>query len=122
MYRGSNDGEDTGTNRGVESTLNNFIADGQRYALSKQTNKEIDLGVMNAGGVRADLKEGDVTYKDIFAVQPFGNSVITAEVSGEDFIKALENQWKPGQSRPRLALGLSSNCLLYTSPSPRDRG
>ena len=109
MYRGSNDGEDTGTNRGVESTLNNFIADGQRYAMSKQTNKEIDLGVMNAGGVRADLKEGDVTYKDIFAVQPFGNSVITAEVSGEDFIKALENQWKPGQSRPRLALGLSSN-------------
>ena len=109
MYRGSDEGKDTGTNRGVESTLNNFIADGQRYALSKQTNKEIDLGVMNAGGVRADLKEGDVTYKDIFAVQPFGNYVITAEVSGEDFIKALENQWKPGQSRPRLALGLSSN-------------
>lgn len=109
MYRGSDEGKDTGTNRGVESTLNNFIADGQRYALSKQTDKDIEIGVMNAGGVRADLKEGDVAYKDIFAVQPFGNSVITAEVSGEDFIKALENQWKPGQSRPRLALGLSSN-------------
>lgn len=112
MYRGSDEGKGTGTNRGVESTLNNFIADGQRYALSKQTNKEIDLGVMNAGGVRADLREGDVTYKDIFAVQPFGNSVITAEVSGADFITALENQWKPGQSRPRLALGLSNNVTV----------
>lgn len=112
MYRGSDEGKDTGTNRGVESTLNNFIADGQRYALSKQTDKDIEIGVMNAGGVRADLKQGDVSYQDIFAVQPFGNYVITAEVSGADFITALENQWKPGQSRPRLALGLSNNVTV----------
>ncbi|WP_175973060.1 bifunctional metallophosphatase/5'-nucleotidase [Corynebacterium sp. Marseille-Q2823] len=112
MYRGSDEGKDTGSNRGVESTLNNFIADGQRYALAKPAGKDIEIGVMNAGGVRADLKEGDVTYQDIFAVQPFGNSVITAEVSGADFITALENQWKPGQSRPRLALGLSNNVTV----------
>lgn len=112
MYRGSDEGKDTGTNRGVESTLNNFIADGQRFALSKQTDKDIEIGVMNAGGVRADLKQGDVSYQDIFAVQPFGNSVITAEVSGAAFITALENQWKPGQSRPRLALGLSNNVTV----------
>ncbi|OHO56026.1 bifunctional metallophosphatase/5'-nucleotidase [Corynebacterium sp. HMSC035E02] len=112
MYRGSDEGKDTGSNRGVESTLNNFIAEGQRYALAKPAGKDIEIGVMNAGGVRADLKEGDVTYQDIFAVQPFGNSVITAEVSGADFITALENQWKPGQSRPRLALGLSNNVTV----------
>ncbi|MFG6302681.1 bifunctional metallophosphatase/5'-nucleotidase, partial [Corynebacterium hesseae] len=45
MYRGSDEGKDTGTNRGVESTLNNFIADGQRFALSKQTDKDIEIGV-----------------------------------------------------------------------------
>ncbi len=112
MYRGSDEGKDTGTNRGVESTLNNFIAEGQRFALAKLAGKDIEIGVMTAGGVRADLKEGDVTYQDIFSVQPFGNSVITAEVSGADFITALENQWKPGQSRPRLALGLSNNVTV----------
>ena len=108
LFRGSDEGAEAGSNRGVESTLNNFIADGQRYAMSKQVGEDIEIGVMNAGGVRADLKGGDVTYKDIFEVQPFGNSVITAKISGEEFIKALENQWQEG-SRPRLAMGLSNN-------------
>ena len=108
LFRGSDEGAEPGSNRGVESTLNNFIADGQRYAMSKQVGEDIEIGVMNAGGVRADLKGGDVTYKDIFEVQPFGNSVITAKISGEEFIKALENQWQEG-SRPRLAMGLSNN-------------
>ena len=76
--------------------------------MSKQVGKDIEIGVMNAGGVRADLKGGDVTYKDIFEVQPFGNSVITAKISGEEFINALDNQWQEG-SRPRLAMGLSNN-------------
>ncbi|MCG7454265.1 bifunctional metallophosphatase/5'-nucleotidase [Corynebacterium tuberculostearicum] len=108
LFRGSDENADSGSNRGVESTLNNFIADGQRYAMSKQVGEDIEIGVMNAGGVRADLKGGDVTYKDIFEVQPFGNSVITAKISGEEFINALENQWQEG-SRPRLAMGLSNN-------------
>ncbi|MBK4141510.1 bifunctional metallophosphatase/5'-nucleotidase [Corynebacterium macginleyi] len=109
LFRGSDEGRDSGSNRGVESTLNNFIAEGQRYALSKQVGQDIDLGVMNAGGVRADLQGGDVTYKDIFEVQPFGNSIMTAKVSGKDFITALENQWQADSSRPRLAMGLSNN-------------
>ncbi|MCZ9299725.1 bifunctional metallophosphatase/5'-nucleotidase [Corynebacterium marquesiae] len=108
LFRGSDEGAEAGSNRGVESTLNNFIAEGQRYAMSEQVGKDIEIGVMNAGGVRADLKGGDVTYKDIFEVQPFGNSVITAKISGEDFINALENQWQEG-SRPRLAMGISNN-------------
>lgn len=112
LFRGADEGAEPGSNRGVESTLNNYIADGQRYALSKQTGKEIDLGVMNAGGVRADLKAGEVTYKDIFAVQPFGNSVITGTVSGQELINALENQWQPGSERERLAMGLSNNVTV----------
>lgn len=120
LFRGSDEGAEAGSNRGVESTLNNFIADGQRYAMSKQVGEDIEIGVMNAGGVRADLKGGDVTYKDIFEVQPFGNSVITAKISGEEFIKALENQWQEG-SRPRLAMGLSNNVqVVYDQKAGKD--
>ena len=36
LFRGSDEGAEPGSNRGVESTLNNFIAEGQRYAMSKQ--------------------------------------------------------------------------------------
>ena len=45
MFRGSDEGGEPGSNRGVESTLNNYIADGQRYALSQQIGKDIDLGI-----------------------------------------------------------------------------
>lgn len=109
LYRGSDEGKDSGSNRGVESTLNNFIADGQRYAMAKTTGKTIDIAVMNAGGVRADLPAGDISYENIFTVQPFGNSVAYGTITGADFITALENQWQPGNSRPRLAMGVSNN-------------
>ncbi|OFT44429.1 bifunctional metallophosphatase/5'-nucleotidase [Corynebacterium sp. HMSC06G04] len=109
LFRGSDEGKGSGSNRGVESTLNNFIAQAQRKSVAKAVGKEIDLGVMNAGGVRADLPAGEVTYKDVFTVQPFGNAVAYCKVSGADLIKALENQWQEGASRPRLAMGLSDN-------------
>ena len=109
LFRGSDEGKEPGSNRGVESTLNNFIAQAQRDSVAKAVGKDIDLGVMNAGGVRADLPAGEVTYKDVFTVQPFGNSVAYGKVSGADLIKALENQWQDGASRPRLAMGLSDN-------------
>lgn len=117
MYRGSDEGKASGTNRGVESTLNNYIAQAQRVSMSKATGREIDFGVMNAGGVRADLPAGPVTNKDVFTVQPFGNEVAYGTISGADFIKALENQWKPGESRPRLAMGVSDNVAVSYDPT-----
>ncbi|MEX3514047.1 bifunctional UDP-sugar hydrolase/5'-nucleotidase [Corynebacterium sp. LK2536] len=116
MFRGSDEGKEPGSNRGVESTLNNFIAEGQRVSMSKQVDKDIDLGLMNAGGVRADLKGGKVTYQDIFEVQPFGNSIAYGTITGQDLVDALENQWQPGNSRPRLALGLSENVSVAYDP------
>nr|WP_306430082.1 5'-nucleotidase C-terminal domain-containing protein [Corynebacterium phoceense] len=109
MFRGSDEGKDSGSNRGVESTLNNFIAQAQRASVAKATGKTIDLGVMNAGGVRADLDKGETTYEEVFTVQPFGNSVAYGKISGKDLIQAFENQWQPGNSRPRLSLGVSDN-------------
>ena len=116
MFRGSDEGKEPGSNRGVESTLNNFIAEGQRVSMSKQVDKDIDLGLMNAGGVRADLKGGKVTYQDIFEVQPFGNSIAYGTITGQNLVDALENQWQPGNSRPRLALGLSKNVSVAYDP------
>lgn len=121
MFRGSDEGKDSGSNRGVESTLNNFLAQASLVALEQVTGQDIDFGVMNAGGVRADLAAGDVTYSEAFAVQPFGNGIAYAEFSGEEILKALENQWKAeGEKRPRLSMGLSQNVsYTYNPEAPR---
>ena len=117
--RGSNPGAEPGSNRGSESTANNMLAESNLRAMNGFLGEDvIDLGVMNAGGVRADLLAGDVTYEDAMTVQPFGNNLGYASVSGEALLGALENQWKgPEEGRPRLSLGVSDNVSYVYDPA-----
>jgi 5'-nucleotidase len=71
---------------------------------------------MNPGGVRSDLTfaqsgtEGDgvVTYGEAFTFQPFGNTLVTYEMTGAQIVSVLEEQCQPlGSSRPFLHLGVS---------------
>jgi len=104
-------GED---NRGVESNLSNLIADAQLWATSSNG---AQIAFMNPGGVRANLTylsspvgEGDgvVTFGEAFAVQPFGNTLITFPMTGAEIISVLQQQCQPsGASRPFLHLGVS---------------
>ncbi|NLP40517.1 MAG: bifunctional metallophosphatase/5'-nucleotidase, partial [Corynebacterium pollutisoli] len=117
FYRGSNHDAATGSNRGVESTLNHLIAEAQRDSQSKLIDQEIQIGFMNAGGVRADLPAGDVSYADVVTIQPFGNEVSMATMSGQAILDTLENQWKTEGDRPRLALGVSEGFTYTYDPS-----
>ena len=117
-------------NRGGESTLGNFVADvqlwaGQQWASEDDTRREPVLAFMNPGGLRADLKylfdsthsgdaDGRVTYQEAAVVQPFANTLVVEDVTGEQIRQALEQQWQPaGSSRPFLKLGISGG-LEYT--------
>ena len=124
--RGSNPGADPGSNRGTESTANNMLAQSAVAALSAFLDTKIDFGVMNAGGVRADLTKGDVTYEQAATVQPFGNNIAVATLSGTAIKEALENQWQTPEAteksgRPRLDMGLSDN-VSYTYNPNAERG
>lgn len=124
--RGSNPGEGPGSNRGTESTANNMIAQSAVVALSAFLGEELDFGIMNAGGVREDLATGDVTYAQAFKVQPFGNDISVATVSGATLKEMLENQWQTAEQaeqsgRPRLDMGLSDN-VAYTYNPDAERG
>ena len=120
FFRGS-DLSGPGNNRGTESTLNHLIAEARRASMEEFTGEPVDVGFMNAGGVRAELPAGPVTYEDIYTIQPFGNEVSYATLSGQAIIDTIENQWKdPAESRPRLALGLSDNVsYVYDPTAPR---
>ncbi len=68
-----------------ECNLGSIIADGLRAETGAQ------IGLMNGGGVRADIEAGEVTLGDVLTVHPFGNLVATFELSGADLLVALEN-------------------------------
>lgn len=120
FYRGSNDNQHPGSNRGAESTLNNLLAEVARWGISTKTGVTADIGVMNAGGVRADLPAGEVTYAEAFAVQPFGNDITYTRLKGSDFKEALEQQWKTDDEQSVLSIGLSDNVsYIYDAAAPQ---
>lgn len=45
----------------------------------------------NGGGIRASIEQGEITKGDVITVLPFGNYIVTKEVSGADLKAALEN-------------------------------
>lgn len=111
--------------RGVESTLGDLIADSVREGSTKYLPEKADIGVMNAGGIRANLapdEDGWVTKADLFTVQPFGNSMAYVSLTGDQVVQMLEQQWQPdGSSRPMLKLALSSN-VVYVFDNSQLRG
>lgn len=111
----------TTENRGGESTLGNFVADVQLWAGSSAGGQ---IAFMNPGGLRTDLlyassgdttidPDGNVTYREAAAVQPFANTLVALTLTGAQVIDVLEEQWQPdGSSRPFLKLGVAG--LTYT--------
>ena len=67
-----------------EMPIGNLIADAYRIM------SEAEIGFTNGGGIREDLKEGEITFSDIKAVHPFGNNIDTALVTGQTLADYLE--------------------------------
>jgi 5'-nucleotidase len=49
---------------------------------------------MNAGGIRADINAGPITFGEAFTVQPFANVLVTMDMSGADIDAVLEQQFQ----------------------------
>lgn len=98
-------------NSAGESALGDVIADSQLLATQPVGFGEAVVAFMNPGGIRADLAfnasvggeaPGEVTYNEIFTVQPFGNSLVTMTLTGEQIDTLLEQQFDnptPGANR-----------------------
>jgi 5'-nucleotidase len=83
-----------------ESALGNLIADIQLAATRGPDRGGAEIALMNNTGIRADLApapDGTVTFGQIFAVQPFANTLVTKSFTGKQ-LKALLEQQFDGQS------------------------
>lgn len=72
-----------------ECLLGDFMADAM-LDYRKQNNKDVDFAIINAGGVRATIDEGDITRGEVLTSFPFGNSLVEISLSGEELWKVLE--------------------------------
>ncbi|WP_420000420.1 bifunctional metallophosphatase/5'-nucleotidase [Streptomyces boninensis] len=103
-----------------ESPLGDLIADAQ-LAHAKTKDDKAVLALMNPGGIRADLthkasgSEGDgvVTFGEAFTVQPFSNTVNLVDLTGEQLVKALQEQVSGANEASPKILQISDG-LTYT--------
>lgn len=51
---------------------------------------DADIAFVNGGGIRSEIKAGDITLNDILIVHPFGNALTVIEVTGQTVLDALE--------------------------------
>lgn len=82
-------------NRDVETNNGDLITDAMVWkVLQNKDGLTVDedhvVAITNGGGIRAAIKAGDVTKKDINTVLPFGNTVAVVYVTGEQLLEALE--------------------------------
>ncbi|MDP4084068.1 MAG: bifunctional 2',3'-cyclic-nucleotide 2'-phosphodiesterase/3'-nucleotidase [Bacillota bacterium] len=75
-------------NASGETALGNFIADGMKAKTGT------DFAFMNVGGIRDDIKSaGDIKWGDLFAIQPFGNDIVSMNITGDQVRTLLNQQW-----------------------------
>lgn len=87
---------------GVVIGATDGVLDGERANVrNKQTNLgrlittataeklSSDFGIVNSGGVRASIAAGDISYRDVLTVHPFGNTVNKATMSGNELLTYL---------------------------------
>ncbi|MFI3227743.1 MAG: 5'-nucleotidase C-terminal domain-containing protein [Clostridia bacterium] len=92
--------------RSQETNLGNLVADAYRIVLGA------DIGLTNAGGVRAEIEIGDITYSNIIEVNPYSNDMALIEVTGQTVLDALEMGAKDTPNQNSGFLSVSG--LTYT--------
>ncbi len=55
----------------------------------KRENKNIDICLLNHGGIRSILPKGDVTARTAFQIMPFENSLFVIELKGEQILEMV---------------------------------
>lgn len=80
-------------NRTEETNMGDLITDAMMWAIKTKApsvNMTNAVAITNGGGIRAAIKKGDITKKDINTVLPFGNTLAVVYVKGSELLEALE--------------------------------
>ena len=125
-----------GASRGVESNIGRLIADAMLDATDDPDTGNAQIAFMNPGGIREDFlvsdiaageAPGEVTFGEMFIVQPFGNAMVTMDLTGTQIDAALEAQWigvnpVPGNKLLQVSEGFTYSYSAAVAANPANAG
>lgn len=85
-----------GDNSNLGNLLADFTLEGAKQWAKKNNFPNIDAAVINIGGIRTSIGEGDILLRHVYEVMPFENEVVIVKMTGVQlqglFNYYLENQ------------------------------
>lgn len=118
---------DSSGNRGAETPMGRLVADSILWGTQAEGNGGAEIAFMNTSGVRDSFlfgeisgteEPGEITYGEAGAVAPFGNLLVTLDLTGADIEAVLNQQFKGANlTRPVLALNPSEGFTYEWDPA-----
>ncbi|HOA28943.1 MAG TPA: 5'-nucleotidase C-terminal domain-containing protein, partial [Candidatus Cloacimonadota bacterium] len=96
------------TNVDAQSPMGNTIVEAMKYMVNA------DFSFLNLGGVRAEIKSGPVTYRNVFEVMPFDNMVVSFKCNGEFLRRIIETRVE-GSRAGLIVAGVN---VIYSKKRP----
>ena len=88
-------------NPGIDNMAGDWFAD----AMRRQTKS--DIGVQNSGGVRTNIAKGKITYRDIYQIMPFDNTLVVTELTGKQVFDMVNDSIHLKGGNPTTTLQFS---------------
>ncbi len=111
-----------------DSPAGRLVAQAQWEATRSPATGGSQFALMNPGGIRTDLAcrgtpPCEVTYGDLFSMQPFGNSLVVMSLTGAEVRELLEQQQRGGPNAPLMSpsSGLTYRWSRQAPPGQRAR-
>jgi 5'-nucleotidase len=107
-----------------ESTLGAVIADAFLAGTSSTSygGQPAQIAFTNGGGIRSDLSSSlTVSFGQLFNVMPFNNNLVSMDLTGQELLRLLEQQWETPQPKGGRIMPVS-NGFSYTWDASQPEG
>lgn len=98
------------TDGDLNTAIGNMMADAvlelSNPVFQKRTGKTIDMVLLNYGGIRSSLNQGDITTRSAFQIMPFENEVVVANMDGKAVRELVRYLIDSGTAHPVAGLEL----------------
>lgn len=109
------------TDNKFNTVIGNFIADAvfeeANPVFKIRTGYDIDMVMLNYGGIRSSISKGDITIKTAYRVMPFENSIVVVAMKGYQIKNLVSYLVKSKEAHPisklRLSIDKDSNLIDY---------
>jgi len=87
-------------NSAIGNMMADYVFEETNTLLQKRSGQQLDMVLLNYGGIRAGMTEGNVTLQTAFEIMPFENEIVVLELSFEQMQQMLTYLQKAKTAHP----------------------